>query len=130
MRMMLMIVGSVVVPSIPAGGLVLGRGSGLLRVVRLGGHGMFSCTVTHLLLLYRIPCGGKPIRTISGVSGINQQIRIRISSLRNVFLNDSNFLVCSKFKHAQCGRTCACAVACLYPHNSNSNVVVSLLNSR
>ena len=44
----------------------------------------------------------------------------------NYFLKDSNFLVCSKFNHTQCGRTCACAVACLCPHNSNSNVVVSL----
>ena len=30
------------------------------------------------------------------------------------------------FNHTQCGRTCACAVACLCPHNSISNVVVSL----
>ena len=29
-------------------------------------------------------------------------------------------------RFAQCGRTCACAVACLCPHNSISNVVVSL----
>ena len=36
------------------------------------------------------------------------------------------FLVCSKFNHTQCGRTCACAVACLSPHNSISNVVVSV----
>ena len=34
--------------------------------------------------------------------------------------------MCSKFNHTQCGRTCACAVACLHPHNSISNVVVSL----
>ena len=42
------------------------------------------------------------------------------------FLNDSNFLVCSKFNHTQCGRACACAVASLCPQNSNSNVVVSV----
>ena len=30
------------------------------------------------------------------------------------------------FNHTQCGRSCACAVACLHPHNSISNVVVSL----
>ena len=35
-------------------------------------------------------------------------------------------LVCSKFNHTQCGRTCACAVACLCPHNYISNVVVSV----
>ena len=34
------------------------------------------------------------------------------------FLSDSN--------HTQCGRTCACAVACLYPHYSISNVVASV----
>ena len=28
--------------------------------------------------------------------------------------------------HTPCGRTCACAVACLYPRNSISNVVASL----
>ena len=30
------------------------------------------------------------------------------------------------FNHTQCGRTCAFAVACLCPQNSNSNVVASL----
>ena len=39
------------------------------------------------------------------------------------FFERFDFLVCSKFKHTQCGRTCACAVACLYPHSSISNVV-------
>ena len=42
------------------------------------------------------------------------------------FLNDSKFLVCSKFNQTQCGRTCACAAACLHPRNSISNVVVSV----
>ena len=28
--------------------------------------------------------------------------------------------------HTMCGRTCACAVACLHPHNSSSNVIVSV----
>ena len=41
------------------------------------------------------------------------------------FLNDSNFW-CSKFKHTQCGGTCACAGACLHPHNLISNVVASV----
>ena len=31
-----------------------------------------------------------------------------------------------QFDHTQCGRTCACAVACLFPHNSISNVVASV----
>ena len=42
------------------------------------------------------------------------------------FFERIEFMVCSKFNHTQCGRTCACAVACVYPHNSISNVVVSL----
>ena len=32
-------------------------------------------------------------------------------------------MVCSKFNHSQCGPPFACAVACLHPHNSISNVV-------
>ena len=44
----------------------------------------------------------------------------------NLFFERFEFLVCSKFNHTQCGRTCACAVACLCPHNSISNVVVSV----
>ena len=48
------------------------------------------------------------------------------SSLRKLFFERFEFLACSKFNHTQCGRTCACAVACLCPHNSISNVVVSL----
>ena len=43
-----------------------------------------------------------------------------------IFLSDSNFLVCSKFNHMQRDCTCACAVACLHPHNSISNVVASV----
>ena len=44
-----------------------------------------------------------------------------------IFLNDSNFFGVFKVQsHTQCGRTCACAVACLCPRNSISNVVVSL----
>ena len=34
----------------------------------------------------------------------------------NHFLERFEFLVCSKFNHTQCGRTCACAVACLHTH--------------
>ena len=44
----------------------------------------------------------------------------------NYIFERFEFLVCSKFNHTQCGRTCACAVACLCPQNSNSNVVASL----
>ena len=39
------------------------------------------------------------------------------------------FLVCSKFNHMQRDCTCACALACLHPHNSISNVVMSLDDS-
>ena len=62
-----------------------------------------------------------------GAFGINLQIRIRILSLRKLyFFERFEFLVCSKFNHTPCGRTCACAVACLHPHNSISNVVASV----
>ena len=43
-----------------------------------------------------------------------------------IFFERFEFLVCSKFNHMQRDCTCACAVACLHPHNSVSNVVVSL----
>ena len=42
------------------------------------------------------------------------------------FLNDSIFLVCSKFNHMQRDCPCTCALACSHPHNSISNVAVSL----
>ena len=42
------------------------------------------------------------------------------------FFERFEFLVCSKFNHTPCGRTCACAVACLHPHNAISNVVASV----
>ena len=38
--------------------------------------------------------------------------------VEDFFLNDFEFLVCSKFNHThhtQCGRSCACAVACFVP---------------
>ena len=47
-------------------------------------------------------------------------------SLRKLFFERFEFLVCSKFNHTQCGRTCACAVAFSHPHNSISNVVASV----
>ena len=61
-----------------------------------------------------------------GVLELNNRFEFEFCRCVNYFLKDSNFLVCSKFNHTQCGRTCACAVACLSPHNSISNVVVSL----
>ena len=45
---------------------------------------------------------------------------------RDFFFERFEYLVCSKFNHVQRDCTCACAVACLHPHNSFSNVVVSL----
>ena len=42
------------------------------------------------------------------------------------FFERFEFLMRSKFNHMQQDCTCACAVACLHPHNSISNVVVSL----
>ena len=43
----------------------------------------------------------------------------------NFLLSDSNFW-CVQSSITQYGRSCACAVACLYPHNSISNVVASV----
>ena len=71
----------------------------------------------------RLLCASKAIRTISGVLGINEQIRIRFSSSRIFFLNDSNFC-CVQCSITHSGCTCACAVTCLHPHNSIPNVVV------
>ena len=48
----------------------------------------------------------------------------------NYFFERFEFLVCSKFNHTQCGRTCACAVACLCPHNSISNVVSLMIHDK
>ena len=61
-----------------------------------------------------------------GSFGMNYQIRIRFSSSRKLyFVNDSNFsCVQSSITHS--GRSCACAVACVCPQNSNWNVVVSV----
>ena len=42
------------------------------------------------------------------------------------YFRQFEFMVCSKFNHTQRDRTCACAVACLHPHNFTSSVVVSL----
>ena len=70
--------------------------------------------------------GPKPIRTISG--GFGEQIsRFEFDFCRpGFFFERFEFLVCSKFNHKKCGRTCACAVACLHPINSISNVVASV----
>ena len=43
----------------------------------------------------------------------------------NYCLNDSNFW-CVRSSTTHSGRSCACAVACLCPHNSIPNVVVSV----
>ena len=45
---------------------------------------------------------------------------------REFFFERFEFLVWSMFNHKQCGCPCACAVACLHPDNSISNVVVSV----
>ena len=59
--------------------------------------------------IWPLPFPRKPIRMISGVLGLNQQIRIRISSSRKLFfLKDSKFLVCSKFNHTQWPYMCIC----------------------
>ena len=71
-----------------------------------------------------IPFAWKPIRTISEVFGIFSRFEFDFCRCGNYFFERFEFLVCSKFNQTQCGRTCACAVACLCPHNSITNVVV------
>ena len=45
------------------------------------------------------------------------------------FFERFEFFGVFKFQtHTQCGRTCACAVACWHTHNSISNVVVSVIH--
>ena len=60
-----------------------------------------------------------------GFSELISRFEFEFRCCGNCFLEGFEFLVCSKFNHTQCGRTCACAVVCLCPHNSISNVVVS-----
>ena len=67
----------------------------------------------------RLPCGPKPIRTISGFWEL-------ISRFEFDFRRGNHFLKAKKFNHTPLGCSCACAVACLCPQNSISNVVVSV----
>ena len=71
--------------------------------------------VVRILYYYSARDKFERLRGREGEFGINEQIRIRFSSLR-IFFERFEFLVCS----------CACAVACLYPRNSISNVVASV----
>ena len=70
--------------------------------------------------------GGKPIRTIWGGLELISRFEFEFRRFENGFFERFEFLVCSKFNHTQCGCKCVCAVACLCPHNSISNVVVSV----
>ena len=76
----------------------------------------------------QIPCGPKPIRTISECFwNLVAEFEFDFRRCGNYFLNDSNFCCVQRFNHTHnVARTCACAVACLHPHNSISNVVVSV----
>ena len=78
------------------------------------------------IIMNNLPFGPKPIRTDFG--GFLELIcRFEFQFRRcGFFFERFEFLVCSKFNQTQCGRTCACVVACLCPHNSISNVAVSL----
>ena len=75
-------------------------------------------------------CRPKPIRTVLFFFlKLNSRFEFDfLSSRKLLFFERFEILVCSKFHHTQCGRTCACAVACLYPHNSISNIVASVTN--
>ena len=58
----------------------------------------------------------KPIRTISGFWELISRFEFEFCRCENYFFEGFEFLVCS----------CECAVACLCPHNSISNVVASV----
>ena len=65
---------------------------------------------TRFLIMPKRPCEWRVDDSIFVAAGI-------------IFFERFEFLVCSKFNRTQCGRTCACAAACLCPHNSISNVM-------
>ena len=60
-----------------------------------------------------LPCRPKPIRTISGFLELICRFEFEVCRCGNFFFEGFEFLV----------RSCECAVACLYPRNSISNVV-------
>ena len=61
-----------------------------------------------------------------GVLELMSRFEFEFRRRENISFERFEFLVCSKVNHTQCCRTCGCAVACLRPRNSISNVVVSL----
>ena len=63
-----------------------------------------------------LPFAQKPIRTISVFLELIRRFEFEFCRRENYFFEGFEFLV----------RSCECAVACLYPRNSISNVVVSL----
>ena len=69
---------------------------------------------------------GNQFERFRGVLELIGRFEFEFRRRGSYFCERFEFLVCSKFNHTQCGRTCARAVACLPPHNSISNVVVSL----
>ena len=62
----------------------------------------------------------------SGVLELISRSELNFRRRGNYFHERFEFWVCSKFNHMQRDCACACAVACLHPHNSISNVVVSV----
>ena len=65
-------------------------------------------------------------RTISEGLELISMFELEFRRRGNHFFERFEFLVCSEFNHIQLDCTCACSVACLHPHYSISNVVVSL----
>ena len=90
-------------------------------------------TSTRTTTLWRAYCRNKPPSGFPFARNKIRTISFFFSKLfsrfgfdfrrRGFFFERFEFSVCSKFNHTQCGRICACAVACLYSHNSISNVV-------
>ena len=73
----------------------------------------------------KIPCGSKPIRTISEFLELISRFEFDFRRL-GFFCERFKFLVCSKVQsHTMWPSMCLCC-GCLCPHSSNSNVVVSV----
>ena len=77
-------------------------------------------------LLRALPCAGNQFERFRGFLELTSRFEFDFCRCGNYLFERFEFLVCSKFNHTQCGRTRACAVACLCPHNSITNFVVSL----
>ena len=100
-------------------------GNGQWRSANERGRAQENVHDLNLFATVQLPFARKEIRTISGFLELIGRFEFDFRR-RGFFLERFEFLVCSMFNHMQRDCACACAVACLHPHNSISNVAVSL----